>query len=100
MMEDILSVADGLVGKTYGSALLYTFICALAAFAIEYALLRAPRPKVPRIGKEPTGVVALAKARADFFVNGRHLAEEGYSKVLLNHSFSIGVCKYAGLIRE
>lgn len=53
------------------------FVCILVALVIRR---RANRLRVPRIGKSPSGLFGLAKARADFLLNGRRLAEEGYAK--------------------
>jgi len=57
------------------------FVCASLAFFIGRFVFGSPKLKAPRIGKDPHGFFALAKARADFLVNGRKLAEDGYSKV-------------------
>jgi hypothetical protein len=55
--------------------------CSLLAFWL-LLIPRKPRLHIPRIGKSPHhGIFALATARADFLVNGRRLAEEGYRKV-------------------
>ncbi len=56
-------------------------VCCLVCICIALVIRsRASRLRVPRIGKSPSGLFGLAKARADFLLNGRHLAEEGYSK--------------------
>jgi hypothetical protein len=57
------------------------FVCASLAFFVGRLVFGNPKLKAPRIGKDPHGFFALAKARADFLVNGRKLAEDGYSKV-------------------
>jgi hypothetical protein len=57
------------------------FACASLAFFIGRFVFGNPKLKAPRIGKDPHGFFALAKARADFLINGRKLAEDGYSKV-------------------
>ena len=60
---------------------LYSFLFALIVFLIGKIVFKPSRLRIPRIGRAPNGPFGLAKARADFLIHGRQLAEDGYSKV-------------------
>ena len=69
-----------------GNGVLWCFTCAFVFIGINTVVPKAPKLHIPRVGKSNKGFFGLAKARGDFLVNGRRLAEEGYSKVWFRDS--------------
>ena len=65
----------------FGKCVLWSCACALIFLGIDRIVSKSLNLHIPRIGKASNGFFGLARARADFLINGRRLAEEGYSKV-------------------